>query len=919
MSSYYSSFNYLGINSRSKNLVVAHFDADSGESETFLNIEPIYTDSASGVRRLDYGAKYGSVAIFRINVIKPDGNEFSVTEIRDCLKWLTGSISNSTLDLLIGDQIKYSFIGRITNVWQYKMDAKTVGLILEFTSSSPFAYSPKQHVSCSVSGTKTLQIHCPSDDLNSYVYMQTTYENTSGTSLTIENITTEDKTEVKELVTNEIITIDNNIMITSDKQGKTFGNTFNFCFPRLTSGINNLIITANGNITFEYSYPIKIGDLAIDTDELNGAIDCESGAGTGTVATEYVLWENILNKPPTISESSENFYTKTEVDTAFATKSELNSKADKSTTLAGYGITDGENIGNKVTDKSKITDEDANYPSIGYLYEYYYDYSEVDKALSGKLDNVAGSVTTDNIASKAVTSDKIANGAITALKLANGAVSGSNIAQNQISANHLQNGAVTTDKLADEVKESINGKADKATTLDGYGITDAYTKSESKKRFGLDISVTFDENFIPLSSSSSKKLSTGMLTNIENNIKYMFISSKVTYVSSGIFSFPSCSNIEAIFVDNSKENILINTSDNELIEKIHYVDDFNANNYIIQALMATNSAKLPLCELKENKIHDIQSIQDSDVQYPSITYLNEYHYQKEETDSLLNTKLDSSSGSVTSLNLASGAVTLSKLSDDVRALISSGGSGGEESDNFTKTLTGKYIISIVDGAANGTTLSVTPYVDSTESIAEKYYFSHYNGSTNVYDEMKEENGAYTILTNANLLENNMKFKITNSNTEGSVDNSSTCVNKNNPTITVSDGTAALGIKAEIEPEYNDIAISGTNKTTFKITFIPSANNAVTGEIIVNLVEIQFNSVGLIGTINGSGDWSNESYELKYSDGVWSTVITFTGGANDFKARVNDGWDISFGGSSNTTSIIVISEQDLNNMLSEVLV
>ena len=185
--------------------------------------------------------------------------------------------------------------------------------------------------------------------------------------------------------------------------------------------------------------------------------------------------------------------------------------------------------------------------------------------------------------------------------------------------------------------------------------------------------------------------------------------------------------------------------------------------------------------------------------------------------------------------------------------------------------------------------------------------------------MKEENGAYTILTDANLLENNMKFKITNSNTEGSVDNSSTCVNKNNPTITVSDGTAALGIKAEIEPEYNDIAISGTNKTTFKITFIPSANHAVTGEIIVNLVEIQFNSVGLIGTINGSGDWSNESYELKYSDGVWSTVITFTGGANDFKARVNDGWDISFGGSSNTTSIIVISEQDLNNMLSEVLV
>lgn len=154
-------------------------------------------------------------------------------------------------------------------------------------------------------------------------------------------------------------------------------------------------------------------------------------------------------------------------------QTDLNNKADKATTLAGYGITDGEDIGNKITDKKNITDEYANYPSISYLFEYYYDYNEVDAALSGKLDNTEGSVTTDNIANKAVTSDKIANSAITAMKLANGAVSGSNIAQNQISTNHLQSGAVTSEKLADEVKTSINGKADKAATIAGYGITDA--------------------------------------------------------------------------------------------------------------------------------------------------------------------------------------------------------------------------------------------------------------------------------------------------------------------------------------------------------------------------------------------------------------------------------------------------------------
>ena len=57
---------------------------------------------------------------------------------------------------------------------------------------------------------------------------------------------------------------------------------------------------------------------------------------------------------------------------------------------------------------------------------------------------------------------------------------------------------------------------------------------------------------------------------------------------------------------------------------------------------------------------------------------------------------------------------------------------------------------------------------------------------------------------------------------------------------------------------------------------------------------KFPSVGLIGTINGIGNWDSESYELTLSDGVWSIVLEFTGGGNEFKARVNDAWDISFG-------------------------
>ena len=47
---------------------------------------------------------------------------------------------------------------------------------------------------------------------------------------------------------------------------------------------------------------------------------------------------------------------------------------------------------------------------------------------------------------------------------------------------NLADGAVTLDKLAADLAKIINNKADKATTLAGYGITDAYTQSQIKAK-----------------------------------------------------------------------------------------------------------------------------------------------------------------------------------------------------------------------------------------------------------------------------------------------------------------------------------------------------------------------------------------------------------------------------------------------------
>ena len=224
---------------------------------------------------------------------------------------------------------------------------------------------------------------------------------------------------------------------------------FQNCEKKLNIGA---VTSASSLISYKEKGTIYTGTIAYQADYSGDFLMFIINSGRYLMTSDGHLWRfNSL----TATTPTKLTYTAAEVESLLddydeAVIAKLNLKADKATTLAGYGITDGENSGNKVSAKSEITDEDANYPSIKYLNDYYYDYNEVDEALSGKLDNASGAVKTDNIANKAVTSDKLASSAVTSMKIANNAVAGNHIAQNQIGTAHLMNGIITTEKLADK-------------------------------------------------------------------------------------------------------------------------------------------------------------------------------------------------------------------------------------------------------------------------------------------------------------------------------------------------------------------------------------------------------------------------------------------------------------------------------------
>lgn len=261
MSSYHSSFEYLGKKSDVDfDWIITHFDSDNGEVDSYLSQEQVYSDSYNGTKRILYGTKYNSVAIVKITVVKRDGNDFTSDECRNAYRWLTGNQEASWMDFYLGDEVQYRLMCTIQDVRPQKMDARTIGLNIYCESLSPWAYSPMQTISKVFTGGGGIEINNESDDLYGFVYPKVIYENASGQTLFINNQTTGEQTNVANIGVNEVVTLHPNQFITSDKPSKTFGNAFNFVWPRLKPGINNFSINATGKVTFEYCYPIKMCD-----------------------------------------------------------------------------------------------------------------------------------------------------------------------------------------------------------------------------------------------------------------------------------------------------------------------------------------------------------------------------------------------------------------------------------------------------------------------------------------------------------------------------------------------------------------------------------------------------------------------------------------------------------------------------------
>lgn len=131
-----------------------------------------------------------------------------------------------------------------------------------------------------------------------------------------------------------------------------------------------------------------------------------------------------------------------------------------------------ENAANKIgtlSTTASVEEQARTYPTAGAVISY----------VTGKFDEITGgiSVDTNKITDGAVTEPKIKDGAVTTNKIADGAVTEGKLSTELAGK---VNNAQTSEQVSAAIADAIKNKADKATTLEGYGITDAMTETEVK-------------------------------------------------------------------------------------------------------------------------------------------------------------------------------------------------------------------------------------------------------------------------------------------------------------------------------------------------------------------------------------------------------------------------------------------------------
>lgn len=154
---------------------------DDGATSSFLGRDGVYTEHYDGHRTI-HRAKHNEVFTPRFTLIKKDYGDFTPSENRKILSWLTASEKPGWLEVYKDDSnvVEWRVFGCVTSIEQYKLgNGRIVGYEFNIESSHPYAWSDRFSYPASydktddylqVNGTESFAITCNTDEYNKLLY-----------------------------------------------------------------------------------------------------------------------------------------------------------------------------------------------------------------------------------------------------------------------------------------------------------------------------------------------------------------------------------------------------------------------------------------------------------------------------------------------------------------------------------------------------------------------------------------------------------------------------------------------------------------------------------------------------------------------------------------------------------------------------
>ncbi len=140
------------------------------------------------------------------------------------------------------------------NVSEYVMSDGRIGATLEFECDAPFGYKDDVVFTGDLDANSTFEYNCSSDEIG-WIYPDVTITLKEDGDLNIKN---SDNREViiKNCKTNEVITIDKNLQISSSFESHKIADDFNYTYYRVNNSFNSVenSLTSNLAISYEIRY-----------------------------------------------------------------------------------------------------------------------------------------------------------------------------------------------------------------------------------------------------------------------------------------------------------------------------------------------------------------------------------------------------------------------------------------------------------------------------------------------------------------------------------------------------------------------------------------------------------------------------------------------------------------------------------------